>query len=322
MECSTPVCIFVFKRSDLVERLLRRLRSVRPTRLYVCCDGPRNAIEEPEVAAVRDTVAREIDWPCEVIKRYQSSNVGVLANLAGNMISILQVEEQVIFLEEDNLPATSFFAYCELMLSKYNDADQVVWICGTNYLNRFPSKVKSDVAFSQHHFPCGFATWSHKFLAVYDASLTHLDRDKKKFIGSFNSKILAYQEWVSQKKTEFLYREARQRCSWDRQMQFAIRTHDLYGVIPRENLIENTGVDERSTHGGSSLDLKMTRKFCGMTAGDLEIKRLPTEIALDASIEREFERFFHKPFVSNVKILCALLLRWMLRQPLYKPNFL
>jgi hypothetical protein len=244
-------------------------------------------------------------------------------NLGSKMLEILSVEECCIFLEEDNEPSIEFFNYCKLMLQEYYLNEQVLWVCGTNYLDDFDGDYQYDISFTQHHFPCGFATWSNKFKKYYKIRGADINKGKSRFINSFSNKILAYQEWISQKKTEYLIENYESKTSWDRQMQFSIRSNGLVGIIPKKNYIKNIGVDDRSTHGGVSLDIVMTNKFCTTPRHDeFKVTRLPPLMEINIALEKKYESFFIKPIKSNIKILLGLVFKAIRKQNIYKPNFL
>ena len=56
-----PLVFFVFNRPDKAERVLAAVKSqtVRPRRVLAFSDGPRNAEDDPKVAAVRRLIRGE-----------------------------------------------------------------------------------------------------------------------------------------------------------------------------------------------------------------------------------------------------------------------
>ena len=68
---SVPVAIIVFNRKYLAERMLECLEKVKPERLFVISDGPRDSVqgEDKKVEEVRK-VFENIPWKCEVSRCY------------------------------------------------------------------------------------------------------------------------------------------------------------------------------------------------------------------------------------------------------------
>ena len=73
----TPVAFFVFKRPGTTRRVFEAISKVRPTKLLLIADGPRQDREGEAEACrqARDIVAR-VDWPCEVFRNFSESNLG------------------------------------------------------------------------------------------------------------------------------------------------------------------------------------------------------------------------------------------------------
>ena len=75
--------------------------------------------------------------------------------------------------------------------------------------------------------------------------------------------------------------------SWDYQMLFSLRSNDMLGISPVYNQIRNIGADEFSTHGGTSLDKIMTKRFCEIPTRELELPlKHPKHIVIDQDYER------------------------------------
>lgn len=258
-----PVVLFLFKRKDTLVKILERIRAVKPKKMYLLADGPRNALEKEMTDEVRSHVESLIDWECEVIKKYSKTNQGVYENIGKGANWVLEQEEKAIFLEDDNLPELTFFEYCKEVLERYEADTRVLWICGTNYLESFEESNGASYFFTQHLLPCGWATWSKKFIKYYDGDLNLLTENSTKAVKqTYTDKRLYRQDIDVVMKTKRLLKEIPKLASWDRQMIFSLRVNGLYGVSPTKNQIRNIGADELSTHGGTSTNKTMTGRFC------------------------------------------------------------
>ena len=82
------------------------------------------------------------------------------------------------------------------------------------------------------------------------------------------------------------------------------------------NQIQNIGVDELSTHGGTSYTKEMTRRFCGMKSYPLTFPlKHPTTLLLDPAFENKIGDIILYPFRTRVKIRLSKIIRMMFRIP-------
>tara|TARA_B110000438_G_scaffold194766_1_gene186408 strand:+ start:7340 stop:8329 length:990 start_codon:yes stop_codon:yes gene_type:complete len=312
MNFDIPICIFFFNRPDTTIRLLKQVSKIKPKKLYLLCDGGRSNQESEDVNNCRKSVESAIDWDCEIIKRYSDENVGVYGNIGLGAKWVLSKEKSAIFLEDDNLPKNTFFYYCKEMLEKYQYEDKVLWVCGTNYLEKYKPKDGSSYVFTKHLMPCGWATWSNKFNKYYDINLD-LARDKKtmsELKNQYLNKSLFYQQRYNFYSTIYKIDSDPTKSSWDHQMSFSIRYHGLYGISPCVNLISNIGVDERSTHGGTSLSKVMTKRFCGIKSFDIEFPlKHPNSIDIDLEYEKKVAKIILLPLMNRLLILCIRIIK-------------
>ncbi len=310
-----PVVLFTFKRKDTVFRIIDRLAIVKPSKLYIISDGPRNDEEREAVLDVRKSIEDYISWDCEVIKNYAEENKGVYNRIGEGAKWVFSKEERAIFLEDDNLPEVTFFQFCQEMLDYHKENSQVLWICGTNYLKENFPVDNSSYMFTKHLLPCGWASWDFKFLKYYDGELDLLDENsiKEKVSKEYWNKALFKQEFLLVKKTKYLLENDKRNASWDRQMSFSIRAQGLYGVSPARNQIENIGVDIHSIHGGTSFDNVMTRRFCGIKTIPLDFPLIhPKVILRDNEYETKIGKIILYPLLTRIKISIMSVLKPLL----------
>ena len=300
---NVPVVLFVFKRIDTVIQIINRLRVVQPKKIYIMSDAGRNEEEKKLVLDCRKAIELAIDWNCEIIKNYAEKNRGVHAQIGMGAKWVFEREKVAIFLEDDNLPEVSFFNYCEQCLKKYESFNKIFWICGTNYLQKSLPKDGSSVFASRHLMPCGWASWAEKFNKYYDydLSLTNNDNWKKILKQKYEDKRLYKQQLrnicdeLNRKNQGERYR------SWDYHTVLSIRMNDLYGIVPCNNQIKNIGVDEFSTHGGTSFNLEMTRRFCGIDSYTMpDNMKLPEEEHLSFEFEKKIGKIILYPFKARL----------------------
>lgn len=201
---------------------------------------------------------------------------------------VFESEERAIFLEDDNYPEITFFQYADEMLERYEDNERVLWVCGTNYLPEYHNEHNDSYFFTQHLLPCGWASWRDKYLKNYNGELNNLFDYKDAFFKTYNTKALAEQQWASILNEYNRKEQGKKFFSWDYQMLFSIRSQNLLGIAPCVNQIRNIGADNDSTHGGTSLRMIMTRRFCEIPTKPMEFPlRHPSTIEEDKVFDKK-----------------------------------
>lgn len=298
-----PIVVFIFKRVDKSALIIQRLSEIAPQKIYIIADGARNVEEEALVLQCRNKVEENITWPCEIIKNYASHNRGVFENIAGGARWVFEREETAIFLEDDNFPALSFFPFCKEMLEKYKDNQQILWICGSNYLIKSSFPNGASYGFTQNMLPCGWASWSKKFNRYYQADFNLWNNQEirkriKKLKYSHALKRQEQRTWESELHNK---QKMGRYISWDYQMSFSLRSQNLLGIIPKYNQIKNIGVDLDSIHGGSSMELEMTSRFCENQIYELEFPlKHPDCIALNPKFEKKLGDLILYPLKNRI----------------------
>lgn len=299
-----PIVIFIFKRVEKTTEILKKISNISPSKIYVIGDGPRNEGEREEVMLCRKLVENSIPIGCEFITNYAEINRGVYENIAGGAKWIFEREKWAIFLEDDNLPELSFFTFCDELLHKYEHDTRVLWICGTNYLKEYNFPEGVSYGFTQNMMPCGWASWADKFMKYYEGDLELWnDACVKKAIALLPyCNVLKKQDMNNwDMEIEHLKRLGRF-ASWDYQMSFSLRVHNLFGIVPKYNQITNIGVDEFSIHGGISFENEMTRRFCGLPTKSLEFPLShPKFILPEHEYEEKVARIISLPWKMRVK---------------------
>lgn len=303
-----PIVLFIFKRPEKSIQILKQITKVNPSIIYIIGDGPRNQDEEEEVLLCRKAVEENIPDQCRVVTNYAAVNRGVYENIAGGAKYVLSLEKWAIFLEDDNYPELSFFPFCEALLHKYEADNRILWICGTNYLKEFEFPDGASYGFTQNMMPCGWASWADKFNQYYEGDLSlwknpiiketimslPYDRKlKKQDMGNWDMELLHFNRFG-------------RFASWDYQMSFSIRIHNLVGIVPKYNQISNIGVDVHSIHGGTSYKNEMTRRFCGLPTREIEFPLIhPAVIVPYQDFELAIGKIITYPWQMRLK--CRML---------------
>ena len=299
-----PIVLFIFKRIDTTLRIMERISQIKPQKLYLISDGPRNEDEKEQILACRREIESKINWNCEIVQNYAVQNMGVYNRIGLGAKWVFSLEKEAIFLEDDNLPEITFFEYCRCMLEKYENDKRVLWVCGTNYLQKYEPVDGASYVFTKHLMPCGWASWANKFLEFYDGDMEIVKNNNllKRLKFEYDDNRL-YQQQLNSVLSEFqkLKYEGKP-TSWDFQMAFTIRANSMYGISPKYNQIENIGVDSFSTHGGTTLENPMTKRFCSIKSYPLKFPIIhPKTVLSDIDYEIKVGKIILYPLTMRIK---------------------
>ncbi|ABX43849.1 glycosyltransferase family A protein [Lachnoclostridium phytofermentans] len=313
-----PIVLLIYKRKEKIKRILERIAQVKPQKIYIIADGPRNDSEIEAINECRRQVEDCIVWDCEIVRNYANKNRGVYANIGLGARWVFEHEEYAIFLEDDNLPEVTFFYFCKELLERYREDTRILWICGTNYLQKYEPEDGSSYVFTKHLMPCGWASWSKKFLQFYDGEL-NLMNNKDLLIrlkSQYEDHRLYFQQLYLTSMEKSRIDNNMRPISWDYQMEFALRANNLYGISPKYNQIENIGVDNDSIHGGVDYSNIMTQRFCNIKSFPLEFPLIhPSTIIPDKEYEKKVGKIILYPFSLRLKIKISLIIKKIFKIP-------
>jgi len=279
---TTPVIFIIFNRSDLTKRVFAEIRAVQPRQLYVIADGPRTDRAQDRTAGEDARAIIQVDWECEVTLDYSEVNLGCQKRVHSGISKAFKHFDRAIILEDDCLPDPSFFSFCDAMLERYKDANEVMHICGSNFV---PSDKFSDsYAFTQYATPWGWATWKRAWQQI-DLKMTDY----------FNQiETIERQIQISPRASEKLAKRLKKVhtgdvCSWAYPWLATILAKNGLSITPKKNLVANIGFDVRSTHTANPNSFFANNPTSEMT----EDLSHPEVIEIDPIIQREvFDLFF------------------------------
>jgi|WetSurMetagenome_2_1015567.scaffolds.fasta_scaffold02779_2 hypothetical protein len=241
----TPVALFVFKRPDTTRRVFEAISKVRPARLLLIADGPRQDKEGEAEACrqVRDIVTR-VDWPCEVFKNFSESNLGCQERMISGLNWVFSLVEEAIILEDDCLPDLSFFPFCQELLEKYRGDSRIAYISGDNLVHRY-TKIADSYFFSRIGGIWGWATWRSEWQR-YDRNLRDWPKlREEKILAEVFDQPEAVTLWTN---IFNLMHENRGPNTWDYQWVYTNLTNNSLSIVPKVNLVANIGFGEGATH--------------------------------------------------------------------------
>lgn len=243
---TTPVVLVAFIRPEKTQWVFNEIKKARPEKLFVLSDQGRNEAERLKTKVVREIIDTQVDWPCQVFKRYAETNLGCKPNIASGLDWVFAQVEEAIILEDDCLPDQTFFRFCQELLEKYRHEPRVTNINGYNLAVR-DSKFKcaDSYYFANIDMTWGWATWRRAW-RHYDVNIKQWPEWKK---NGLLKEILGNDERVDYFTALFDRYYTGAVDAWPGQWILIRWTLRSLSIAPANNLVTNIGFDEESSHG-------------------------------------------------------------------------
>lgn len=242
----SAVLFLIFNRPETTGLVFAAIRAARPPKLYISADGPRvGRAEDSERCQTAREIAQSVDWPCEVKTLFRGSNLGCKIGVSSGIDWFFQNEEEGIILEDDVLPEESFFRFCDELLEKYRQDENIWMISGSNLISKHTNEFEESYFASNVPLIWGWASWrrawQHYDVAMADWSAWKKTSAWKKL---FNHDWLAVSYW-----TDALNAVSGNRLNtWDYQWLYACWRNGGRVILPKVNLTDNLGYGVDATH--------------------------------------------------------------------------
>ena len=274
----TPVAIFIFNRPHCTEQLVHALAVVRPANLFVIADGPRNT-SDIELCEQTRAIIDQIDWPCTIVKRYATSNIGCRESIPNGLNWVFEQVDACIILEDDCIPQPSFFPFCQELLSRYKHDERVMTVGG--HRSDGPNELGTEsYYFSKYPSVWGWATWKEKW-AKYDLNMHQWAELKdSKWLDDVlqTSKAAAYWSRMFDQMKNGL-------DAWDYALAYSCWLHNGLSIRSRVNMISNVGFGNDATHTHQT-------EMADIYANPIDIEfplKHPPAISIDKEIDNRIE---------------------------------
>jgi len=239
-----PILLLIFNRIEPVEKLLASLAKVRPSNVYIACDGPRSTVvgEEMLVKNVQNKALALVDWPCQVHTLFRDENLGCKIAVSGAVQWFFSHVERGVVLEDDCIATPFFFEFCQIMLEKYKNDKTIATVSGRNELSTFGN---DSHIFSSKFFCWGWSSWADRIVNV-DVEFGY----QSDALDNLNMQKLSYAEKNHVKGIHNLML-TKMVNSWAYSYDLYFRSKNMLHILPKHNLIKNIGVGAEGTHYGS-----------------------------------------------------------------------
>ena len=287
MSFKTPILFIVFNRPDTTSRVFDEIRKIKPSKLYIVADGPRiDKIGEKERCEEVRNIIDKVDWDCEVFKNYSDINLGCKKRVSSGIDWFFENVEEGIILEDDCLPSQSFFYYCQELLEKYKDNDQIAVISGNNF--NLKKIGEGDYYFSRIPHIWGWATWRRSW-KNYDINMHNYPSFRKeKNINKIWSNKRIQKYWT------YIFDEVYKNniSTWDYQLSFSVFLNNKLCICPNTNLVSNIGFGESFTN-----TLILDKKVAELNRGEISLPLIhPEKIEYNEDNNKQIYKSYLKFF--------------------------
>lgn len=243
-QLKTPVAFIIFNRPRNTKIVFDEIAKAKPPKLLVVADGPRaNRLGEKEKCAAARAIIDRVDWECEVLTNYSDLNLGCKQRVSSGIDWIFEQVEEAIILEDDCLPDSTFFRFCQEMLERYRYDSRIGMVSGDNF--QFGRKsTDASYYFSHYSHIWGWASWRRAW-QHYDrnAAIWPEFRDGN-YLKGLSSNRSELRHWL--KALNSVYDEKVD--TWDYQWTLSLWSQGMLTILPNVNLISNLGFEADATH--------------------------------------------------------------------------
>jgi hypothetical protein len=239
-QLQTPIAFIFFNRPDPTARVFQAIRQAKPPQLFLIADGPRaDRPGEAECCAATRAVVEQVDWDCQVLTNYADHNLNCGVRVATGLDWVFSQVEEAIILEDDCLPDSSFFQYCQELLEYYRHDQRVMTISGDHSPLGLKRKRQATDSyyFSIHPRIWGWATWRRAW-QLRDMEMAQWE-------------VIRDDGWLDD-----IFRNPAEARTWQRQLQNAKDSDDYWDypwnltcwlhhglcIVPNTNMVANLGL--------------------------------------------------------------------------------
>lgn len=271
----SPILFLIFNRPDTTKRVFEEIRKAQPPRLYIAADGPRPSRQgEKELCEQTRAIATNVDWDCEVKTLFREENLGCGKAVSQAITWFFDNEPEGIILEDDVLPHPDFFPYCDELLEKYRDNEEIGVIAGHNH---FYKDFNRSTSYAFQNLPAiwGWASWKRVW--------NDYDFDLKCPLDDFKSRLKhIYPEKNIQNFWEWIFIKLRHNLidTWDFQFAISLLLNGKINIVPYVNLTCNLGFGNDSTHTATDKNNES-----GITTQNILPIKHPSNILVDNEAE-------------------------------------
>lgn len=218
IQFNTPILLLICNRPVETSKVFERIRQLKPKHLFVSQDGTDKA--------TADVI--KIDWHCELHFR-QGKRLGCKNGVISGIDWFFANVPEGIILEDDIVPDSTFFTFCEKLLKRYKDDKRIWHINGSNFQDEWIGN--GSYYYSEYMHCWGWATYADRW---------------KQFTEKFDYSLLPKQfKWLQKYLKQV---ENGSLDTWDYSWFYTILANKGTVIAPNVNMCENIGFNQNATH--------------------------------------------------------------------------
>jgi hypothetical protein len=243
-QVKSAVLFIVFNRPNETKLVFEEIEKVKPKRLYIAADGPREMhVTDLDLCKKTIDIFSKIEWECELNTLFRNENLGCKKAVSTAISWFFENETEGIILEDDCLPNSDFFQFCDKMLEQYRYDERIAHICGCNLQNGI-KRNEFSYYFSNFTYVWGWASW-RRVWKNYDPQIKLLEKGiSNNFLNPLTNNIF-YKIIL---KNIFRNVQRGKIDTWDYQYLFLNLYYKQLTIVPNYNMISNIGFNENATH--------------------------------------------------------------------------
>lgn len=242
---ATPVALFIYNRPDTTEQVFNQIRRVKPLKLLIVADGPRQIhVDDAARCAAARRIVDEIDWPCEVRTNFADHNMGCGRRISSGLNWVFEQVEAAIILEDDCVPQPGFFHFCEALLYHYWNDERIMLVSGSNMVDQVAAT--DSYLFSRWYNIWGWATWRRAW-QLYDFDMADWPDLRQRHLLECIYPVRYVRSYLQR---SFDLAHAHKIDTWDIQWFYTCLRSSGLSIVPKVNLVANIGTVGTHTQMG------------------------------------------------------------------------
>lgn len=239
---SFAVLVVGYQRVDSIREILQRCVLAQVDNVLVSLDFPKfqDTTLLTNNHAIKSLVDEYQGKFVNLSSRYFLENVGCSINVLTACDWAFENYDSVVVLEDDCLPSSDFFEYCEEANTYLKMETSVLLACGTQFC---PSEVTNYLPFiSKYALTWGWLTNAEKWKIIRE----HFSTDGMKIdhgLLELNTDLIYWSEGARRAYQGYV-------DVWDTPLVSFLQHSSYFALLPAENLVTNTGNDSVATHTG------------------------------------------------------------------------
>ena len=283
-----PLCIFLWKKYHLVEKVLDEIISLKEfplTKIYIFVDSSKKNSKFYADNQILINKVKKYEKYQNIKIIYRKKNFGLSKNIISGINEVIKKYNKIIILEDDLLVAKDFLYYMNKSLEEYKNNKSVISISAFNhssYRTFINSNYKYDNFFNMRASSWGWATWKNRWdLFLKKIPIKEIEKNKKIIISNLGLDVYLSLIGINKKNKDL----------WAANWCFASLKNKLFTSYPVVSRVSNIGFDG-SGQGGYSKNfenkLKIKRKK------NLSFKK---NITIDNYKKNQFIKRYNQNFI-------------------------